>query len=794
MHRRVTVLLPALALVLSAPDSGQAFPLSVDQERCASAFVKRSTRVLGTYGKEAAKCVKEIVFERVIGADPAACVAADRKGKLARVRDKLDSDVTKHCGALPYPMACPPPCETTVEAGATSNVDDVGELRACLECLNPAMSWSGSESDELLEGVHAAILDGVTIATKSTDRDLGKCQARLVKAYEKIFAAKQRELVRCARTALGNPELAEAPVHCISDAESQQSVTTARNKLGKMIAGCPAVSPFDAGTCQGETGTSLGDCLDTVVECRFCRWAATVLGGELDCDTFDNGQADGTCEQPTSPTTTSTTTTTTIPICGDGVVNGADECDPPASGGGDPLCNDDCTLSTCGDGTIEAGEQCETDGDCAGGEACSACCTCLDETCPDRMDLTVHAGTGQLSTATEIDLGFTGISHNRDHLDEARLTLLLCSAAGSGPFACGASEVRGVDPAPGNCRCAGDNRTTCNEPYRFDLDDCGGTACVCYARPPEPGSHGNTPVCDLWRLDPEPAGSWDVDAGSGSLAVPTRWVRYLGDALSDPCPTCDGDDVANDGARNGTCRSGQNDGQPCDANAFDATFPAPGGGAYSYDCFPDAGKNLSGAGLRITPVMTTGSVSLAANVECGFPPFLVKSCPCGVCTGDQQLPCSSDADCMGFGTCSYRALGDPLPNQCDGSGVCDDVGAEEGECAEGPDDKFCDAVTRANGEGFIACTNNSDCFATNIGIAAGNCTLEQRRRCFLDPIDATGASSPTDPLLVTTYCVPGTSSRGVDAVYGLPGPVREKSQTSVVLRCSGNGAVYPGCL
>jgi len=63
------------------------------------------------------------------------------------------------------------------------------------------------------------------------------------------------------------------------------------------------------------------------------------------------------------------------PVCGDGLVEGAEECDDL---GESPTCDGDCTFPVCGDGTLnpQAGEQCESNGDCAAGEACSGC-TCV---------------------------------------------------------------------------------------------------------------------------------------------------------------------------------------------------------------------------------------------------------------------------------------------------------------------------------------------------------------------------------------------------------------------------------
>ncbi len=61
------------------------------------------------------------------------------------------------------------------------------------------------------------------------------------------------------------------------------------------------------------------------------------------------------------------------PECGDGVVNGADECDSGVSVVGDD-CLDSCVFAFCGDGEVRAGEACD-DGNTANGDACESDCS-----------------------------------------------------------------------------------------------------------------------------------------------------------------------------------------------------------------------------------------------------------------------------------------------------------------------------------------------------------------------------------------------------------------------------------
>jgi hypothetical protein len=492
---------------------------------------------------------------------------------------------------------------------------------------------------------------------------------------------------------------------------------------------------------------------------------------------------------------------------------------------------------------VTAGEECD-DGNTTPGDGCNGTCLCgvgsgevgcQDQTCPNKGELTLYAGTGvtcanngdcavgecdtglgRCTTVTELDTGWTGIAHDADINDEVIVTgQLVCP--GPGPT-CGECAVIGLLPDGDNCRCANDSRAICDEPFVADADNCGGAICNCYFGPPLPLSAGNTPACVVNRFANDISGTANIDSGQGEITANLRSVVFTGPLLWQPCPVCGGtctagnvgsgcaqdidcdttvgafdgvcgnlDPTPNDGIRGGRCKLGDNDGQTCDVQASHTTFPAPQGGGYSLDCFPSSGSNVSGSGLTINLTQTTGSVSLGADVVCGFPPFVVEGCHCGLCTGNTQIACASNADCsVAGGTCERRADGDPQPEQCDVAG-CLDAGGGEGECeATGPIDRFCDAVLRANGEGFIGCNNNGDCLGVNIGIAAGNCTLSKIRECFLDPITATGVEDANAPVGVATFCIPTTSNGAINSVAGLPGPGRVKNQAKSRLFCANN--------
>jgi hypothetical protein len=423
--------------------------------------------------------------------------------------------------------------------------------------------------------------------------------------------------------------------------------------------------------------------------------------------------------------------------------------------------------------------------------------------CPDTIEITSFARVGapcaddadclvgicdlalaRCTTATNLDLGWTGVGHDMDTNDEAILRARLDCGEN---LPCGVCRLNGVDRTARMCRCAGDNRTICDEPFVADEDDCAGEICACYLGAPLPISAGNSPACFVNRLGQDVTGTVNVDTGEFSITLALRAGYYIGDTLVEPCPSCVNDTVSNDGVRDGTCDRGANSGASCDVDARNKSFPAPGGEGHSLDCFPDAGKNSSGAGLFELFSLTTGPTALTAEVDCtsfGIP----STCHCGVCGLNPSLACRSDSDCeaMSAGTCGKKGNFDPKVNGCGGTGGCTATESGLAICDEGPTDRYCDGILRSDGRGFIQCFNNDDCTPATIGIDAGGCTLSKPRQCFLPTIDANGVADPDAPIGAAVFCVPPTSGAGKNAVFGLVGPARLVSQMGTRKLCNGS--------
>jgi cysteine-rich repeat protein len=833
-----------------------------DQQNCIKTMNKSGQKVLQTQGKENSKCVKDAGAGK-LAISAQACLTADLKGKVSKATSKTGAGETKKCSVTP---------DFAFTGAATVNAAAVDQE-------------IGLTADVFGDPLGAAI---------ATEKTAAKCQASVVKTYEKLSATFVKTFNGCKKDVTKTGADDSTDVSACLGLDEKGKITKAEGKVGQAFTKkCPSLDQTVLFPQACATAASAAECADSLnarARCRACQAIAVMDDlADADCDTVDDGMVNGTCGRcgdgvvglgeecdeggatakcsaecrVLGTCTTSAAACSTADdcppgegCCGNGVVEAVEECDE-LNLVDDDGCTSSCTI--CGNAVLTAPEECD-DGDLESGDGCSGSCTCgvgsgefgcvvsnvQDPLCPDRGQLLVLAAIGSTSCAnntdcsavsgvcdtglgrcisqTNLDSGWTGIAHGSDVVDQALAKAYLLCPGPAGPT-CGLCAVTGIDPSSGNCRCAGDNRQTCDEPFANDADDCGGALCQCYFGPPLPLSSGNTPACVVNRVRREPIGTANVDTGEANVAVSLAAEVYLGIDLTTPCPSCGGtctappakvgnqcardvdcdsallsgdgvcgnyDTTPDDGLREGTCFKGTNGGQSCDVNGVSSTFPAPGGGGSSLDCFPDPGKNVSGTGLKIDlNSSTTASLSLSADIPCGFEgqPGAEYVCPCSVCDNDPLRGCSSNADCSDAGVCQdFFSNGVPLPNQCDNFD-CSDLGGGQGECTTGPDGTFCDGIVRADGNGFISCLGNADCAPGTIGLAAGDCTLSERRKCFLDPITAQGVADPDRPVSAAVFCVAPTSNGGINTVAGLPGPGRVINEGVGTSFCASNPAV-----
>ncbi len=152
-----------------------------------------------------------------------------------------------------------------------------------------------------------------------------------------------------------------------------------------VLLGCPGDdSPSTAGSASaGSTGTTTGVTASDDMSSDDDPSATESVGGTGTSNGTSNGT---TVADDTMGDTTADDTTSGPQECGNGVIDGKEECD---DGGESAACDVDCTAVECGDGTVNmtAGETCDDSGE---SETCDADCTAAE-----CGDMTVNATAGE---------------------------------------------------------------------------------------------------------------------------------------------------------------------------------------------------------------------------------------------------------------------------------------------------------------------------------------------------------------------------------------------------------------
>ncbi|HEY1099252.1 MAG TPA: DUF4215 domain-containing protein [Myxococcota bacterium] len=134
-------------------------------------------------------------------------------------------------------------------------------------------------------------------------------------------------------------------------------------------------------------------------------------------------------------------------VCGDGVVNGTDECDDGNDVDGDGCT--DCVIDECGDGVVNNGDECD-DGNDVDGDGCTACVIDVcgdgivnnDDECDDGNDVD-----GDGCTVCVIDVCGDGVANNGDECDDGN------DVDGDGCTACVIDPVCGDGVVNGSDEC-----------------------------------------------------------------------------------------------------------------------------------------------------------------------------------------------------------------------------------------------------------------------------------------------------------------------------------------------------
>lgn len=277
----------------------------------------------------------------------------------------------------------------------------------------------------------------------------------------------------------------------------------------------------------------------------------------------------------------------------------------------------------------------------------------------NNLTLTVTSNPG-----SDLDTGWTGISHNSVATSESQVTT---------------------------------NLNNCNDDGICDVD---GSALVGLPfGAPLPLSSGGVPVCVLNTFRAAITGTYECATGCGESVVNLTSSVFLVQDIAQPCPICVGDATPNDGQKGGTCTGGKAPGAPCDVGGVSEQF-----GSTSNDCLP-TGSSVGDLAIDLSP-LTTGTVTVTAATACVsigsigqcFCPGQNRpnACDDGICQANGQ--CSSPID----GLCSNQKFRSCRPGT--GTEDCDATFPGAGTCVDTPRPCFTDTITRTGVCGTVTGT------------------------------------------------------------------------------------------
>ena len=792
-----------MAALLALAVVGDAQAYDKFQQKCRATIAKTGSKLASTVAKTLGSCHKGRVKGKIGSSFNCNDIAdADNKGKVAKAEAKMIAGVGGAKDKCPQAVvgspdslgfwSCPSPCDVTVPA-----ITDYSDVAHCVICV---METSVQAMSAASQGAPAIPMT----------KDDGKCHGAIGKFQGKHLSTILKVRTKCQSSAEKGGT--EDNSGCVA-ADPKGKIGKARSKgEGGLDKSCTAADLVAVDTCAADVpglktcvyddsdtrGGNLFEALTALGSPPVCGNGGPELGEECDDGNADNTDAclntcrDAycgdtfvqagveTCDDGNTTGGDGCDPTCQLEfVCGDTVVDPGEECDDGNSDNTD-ACLNTCRDAYCGDTFVQAGVEACDDGNTSGGDCCDEVCAlsagsgCQHPECPASGELTVWSGTGRecandgdcpagtcnltlgrCQTATGLDSGTSGIGHGADVSDNVSGRGSLLCEGPPGPTGCGVCTLGGLDPTTGACRCANDRRVICDEPFVVDNDDCGGNTCQCYFGSPFPLASGGVAVCVVSRFAQDLTGTANVDTAEFKTEVGLRTEVYLGLNGFNPCPTCDGDPVYDDGVRGGLCSHGRYLGQSCDATGVNYNFPhirrrcsvtlapcgentdcpdfpdescedyvpASPGGEYSLDCLPVPGKNVSGEGLPIDLTLGSGIETMTATVSCGGffgPPFAPDyKCHCLQCDGDTSVPCNTDAECaeVGAGTCS--SIGSGVmdgPDACiSKSTVCVPTSDNQAECLDDLPEGFCDGFVQANGDGYLACSPGGVCVAGDIG-------------------------------------------------------------------------------
>lgn len=334
--------------VLIGPASGQIYK---DEEKCLTAYSKNLGKIGKVHSKIVKSCTNRFAAGTLVGQSPEACMASDPKGKVTKTAVKSVQKVARQCGGSF-------PSYGTGEVSATVGRTVLTQFNVMHGSIGPNLNVN--------------LIPQVNVA---------RCQAKVTAAILRCQETRHNEYAKCQKRGIRNgriTDLASMETVCLGTGFEPQPDPNGR--LAEHCSGrifdavaihCQGIDLAQAfASCNSNSVPGVATCLTRGTACQLCRMLNDTTGFDRDCDHFDDGVDNGSCNAE----------------CGDGLVHPEEACDDGNTESGDG-CSEQCHVEdrwtctgepsvctpNCGNGTLNSGESCD-DGGVADGDGCSSDC------------------------------------------------------------------------------------------------------------------------------------------------------------------------------------------------------------------------------------------------------------------------------------------------------------------------------------------------------------------------------------------------------------------------------------
>jgi hypothetical protein len=250
---------------------------SADEGECVNTVNKWAAKVAKAQAGDIARCIKDGRRGDPIPIE--LCIISDPKGKVGKAAEKLNKKVGKDCAGI----------TPTVPPMDMSDPNALVQIMIDKELL-------------LIHDIFGTDLDEV-VAMKADHKDGWRCQSAIAKAVGKCHDAKLAAYNSCKNTELKS---GVASVQALQDAcmgTGGNGIPDLKGKIwNKCGNGLGGTIDRKCGTTNNDalfppcSGQTLVDCIGQRIKCRVCEALNALDGLDRNCDQFDDGVVDDSCE------------------------------------------------------------------------------------------------------------------------------------------------------------------------------------------------------------------------------------------------------------------------------------------------------------------------------------------------------------------------------------------------------------------------------------------------------------------------------------------------------------------